>query len=182
MPVDKTRYPKSWPAISRRIRERDDWRCKFCGIEQYAMRNGSKIVLTVAHLHDPDPMNCEDDNLAALCQRCHTRLDAKMHAEHSVETKRLKAAIARMRANALLTEVIYKEPRVWRLIDEAMKQKNTPGYNRIRTYYALKAQAETLVGWMSRNRDLDTMWHYDAVILTISDLLPPDAADKANCL
>lgn len=35
------------------------------------------IVLTVAHL-DHDPSNCAEDNLKALCQRCHNRYDAKM--------------------------------------------------------------------------------------------------------
>jgi len=32
------------------------------------------IVLTIAHL-DHDPRNCADENLAALCQRCHNRYD-----------------------------------------------------------------------------------------------------------
>jgi len=39
-----------------------------------------KIVLTIAHHPDPDPQNCADDNLVALCQRCHNRLDAPMRA------------------------------------------------------------------------------------------------------
>jgi hypothetical protein len=34
-----------------------------------------KIILTVAHL-DHDPRNNSDDNLRALCQRCHLRYDA----------------------------------------------------------------------------------------------------------
>lgn len=34
-----------------------------------------RIVLTVAHL-DHTPENCADDNLKALCQRCHNRYDA----------------------------------------------------------------------------------------------------------
>ena len=34
-----------------------------------------RIVLTVAHL-DHTPENCDDDNLRALCQRCHNRYDA----------------------------------------------------------------------------------------------------------
>ncbi len=33
-----------------------------------------RIVLTVAHL-DHQPENCADDNLKALCQRCHNRYD-----------------------------------------------------------------------------------------------------------
>jgi len=36
-----------------------------------------RIVLTVAHL-DHQPENCANENLKALCQRCHNRLDAPM--------------------------------------------------------------------------------------------------------
>ena len=34
-----------------------------------------RVVLTVAHL-DHTPENCADENLKALCQRCHNRYDA----------------------------------------------------------------------------------------------------------
>lgn len=47
-----------------------------------------RIVLTIAHLHDPDPGNCSDDNLAALCQRCHNVLDAPMRARNAYMTRR----------------------------------------------------------------------------------------------
>jgi hypothetical protein len=40
---------------------------------------GSKVVLTVAHL-DHDPTNCGDDNLRAMCQRCHLAYDHEHHA------------------------------------------------------------------------------------------------------
>lgn len=36
------------------------------------------VVLTIAHLEDPNPMNCADDNLAALCQKCHNTYDMDM--------------------------------------------------------------------------------------------------------
>ena len=36
---------------------------------------GSYIVLTVAHL-DHTPENCDDENLRAMCQRCHLAYDA----------------------------------------------------------------------------------------------------------
>ncbi len=38
------------------------------------------IVLTVAHVHDDNPANCTPENLAALCQQCHNRHDAKSRA------------------------------------------------------------------------------------------------------
>jgi hypothetical protein len=49
-----------------------------------------KIVLTVAHHPDPDPMNCAEENLQALCQKCHNRLDAPMRAKNAAKTRRKK--------------------------------------------------------------------------------------------
>ena len=50
------------------------------------------VVLTVAHLHNPDPMDVRDENLAALCQRCHNRHDAPMRAANAKATRERKAA------------------------------------------------------------------------------------------
>ena len=50
-----------------------------------------KIVLTVAHHPDPDPMNCAEDNLHALCQKCHNKLDAPMRAKNAKRTRANKA-------------------------------------------------------------------------------------------
>jgi hypothetical protein len=46
------------------------------------------IVLTIAHHPDPDPANVSDDNLHALCQLCHLRLDARLHATNAWRTRR----------------------------------------------------------------------------------------------
>lgn len=46
-----------------------------------------EIVLTVAHL-DHQPENCADDNLAAMCQRCHLRYDQAHHAQTAYLTRR----------------------------------------------------------------------------------------------
>jgi 5-methylcytosine-specific restriction endonuclease McrA len=48
-----------------------------------------KIVLTTAHL-DHDPTNNDETNLKALCQQCHLRHDAKLHAANARETRRRK--------------------------------------------------------------------------------------------
>ena len=45
-----------------------------------------RIVLTVAHM-DHTPENCADDNLKAMCQRCHLTYDAKHHAETAYMTR-----------------------------------------------------------------------------------------------
>lgn len=123
-PENRRRYGKRWPEISRRIRERDGQRCKWCGLPNGAwvvrwndptresvllMTKGTReeaidtamirmpddfpsydnpeerpagrivrIVLTVAHL-DHVVENMADENLAALCQRCHLNHDRKDH-------------------------------------------------------------------------------------------------------
>ncbi len=57
-----------------------------------------RIVLTVAHL-DHTPENCADDNLKALCQRCHLTYDAKHHAQNAAETRRKGKAAGDMFAS-----------------------------------------------------------------------------------
>ena len=63
-PSMKERYPKNWPAISKRIRfERAGNRCEWCDAENYKLhpQTGSRVVLTVAHL-DHDPGNNDESN------------------------------------------------------------------------------------------------------------------------
>ena len=52
-------------------------------------KNGGlvKVVLTIAHL-DHDLQNNADENLAALCQKCHLNHDKHLHAENSRNTRR----------------------------------------------------------------------------------------------
>ena len=45
-----------------------------------------KIVLTVAHL-DHQPENCQDDNLKAMCQRCHNRYDSTHRKANARQTR-----------------------------------------------------------------------------------------------
>lgn len=132
-PIAKSKrhlYPRDWPEISRRIRERSRQRCEWCGkpnstsvyvgkagewllverqssdpwrnakgviVEtepEYTAPNGYRVVqvvLTVAHL-DHDPGNCADDNLAALCQRCHLGHDREEHTRNAWATVRGRKA------------------------------------------------------------------------------------------
>jgi len=46
------------------------------------------IVLTIAHVNDPDPANCDPDNLAAWCQACHNRYDMKMRQRNAAKSRR----------------------------------------------------------------------------------------------
>lgn len=45
------------------------------------------IVLTIAHVHDESPENCDPSNLAALCQRCHNTHDAPSRAKRRKEKR-----------------------------------------------------------------------------------------------
>ena len=82
MPIDYSQYADNWHKISKHIRfVRAENKCEWCGAENYQPHpeTGSKVVLTVAHL-DHDIHNNRFSNLAALCQCCHNRYDAKKRA------------------------------------------------------------------------------------------------------
>ncbi len=55
---------------------------------EHEMVRPARVVLTIAHVHNPDPMDCRPENLAALCQACHLRHDARLHARRSAATRR----------------------------------------------------------------------------------------------
>lgn len=92
-PENRKRYPKNWKEISLRIRfHRAKGRCECdgeCG-EHEGRRCGafhgedhpvtqSKVILTTAHLSE-EVENCSDENLKAMCQKCHNRYDREMRA------------------------------------------------------------------------------------------------------
>ena len=108
MPYDRKRYPSDWPAISRRIRDRAGGQCECageCGLHRThpgprrcLERQGQRaawargvIVLTVAHLNH-DPQDCRDENLKAMCQRCHLRYDTALHVRNASTTRARKLA------------------------------------------------------------------------------------------
>lgn len=94
-PEQRALYPKDWKAISLRIRtERAGGRCEFCRSAingQPHPVTGSKVVLTVAHLNH-DPADCRDENLAAMCQKCHLTYDAGLHRQNAARTRRGRLA------------------------------------------------------------------------------------------
>lgn len=70
-------YPADWPEIALQVKEAAGWKCVRCG----ALNDQkSGHVLTVHHL-DLNPANCAWWNLAALCQRCHLHIQAKVVME-----------------------------------------------------------------------------------------------------
>ena len=93
MPVDMSKYPDNWQGIREVVllRAGGSWHdprigasCEWCGAENWKPHpeTGSKVVLTIAHLKDPNPMNVDYNNLAALCQKCHNTYDAPMRLQH----------------------------------------------------------------------------------------------------
>jgi 5-methylcytosine-specific restriction endonuclease McrA len=100
MPADMSKYPDNWAEIREQILTRaggditGDIRkgasCEWCGAENHKPHpiTGSVVVLTIAHLDDPNPMNCDANNLAALCQKCHNSYDAPMRAQNRKKRER----------------------------------------------------------------------------------------------
>lgn len=73
--------PKHWKVIRENILKRAKNKCEFCGIRNYTIRkNGSKVVLTIAHL-DHNPKNNSKGNLRAWCQKHHNLYDANHRIE-----------------------------------------------------------------------------------------------------
>lgn len=67
-------YPADWPAIAQAVKAKASWRCERCG---HTHHRESGHVLTVHHL-DLDRSNCEEWNLAALCQKCHLSVQGRV--------------------------------------------------------------------------------------------------------
>lgn len=91
-PENRALYPANWGSEIRPEGEvHDATTGEYMGVakgSEYPGVRFVRIVLTIAHLHDPNPANCADDNLAALCQRCHNTLDAPMRRANARVTRR----------------------------------------------------------------------------------------------
>src|SRR3990167_6486678 len=93
-PENRKRYPRNWRAISahiRGVRAKDRCECMGeCGLHRQrrcvelngkpAIWARGKVVLTVAHLNHI-PEDCREENLKAMCNRCHLVYDRAHHAE-----------------------------------------------------------------------------------------------------
>ena len=71
----KGEYPPDWTEIAERIKSKHNYCCERC---HHTHDRKSGHVLTVHHL-DGDKSNCEDWNLAALCQRCHLHIQGMVN-------------------------------------------------------------------------------------------------------
>lgn len=89
--VVRNKQGEHWPAQGRRTRDELVRAIKYeAGVDGGCGMKPVRIVLTIAHVHNPDPMACEPENLLALCQMHHLRLDAKMHGINAAATRARK--------------------------------------------------------------------------------------------
>lgn len=82
-PHDLAGRGRRWPSLRPwSYAEAQEWAhdCNEMEIDAPAERRYIVIVLTIAHVHDHAPENCDPGNLAALCQACHNRHDAPHRA------------------------------------------------------------------------------------------------------
>jgi hypothetical protein len=109
MPCDYKQYPENWKWLSKQIIADAGNRCELCYAPngefivrdkddaypwQLAENIGdgadypklTKVVLTVHHINH-DKMNSTKQNLIALCQRCHLRLDLAHHMKNRRDKK-----------------------------------------------------------------------------------------------
>ncbi len=91
----RRKYPKEWELLARDCKERADWKCEHCHVEQLATRTSKKgnpyfIYLAACHVHQLDTRNAQPE-LIALCISCHARYDYQ-HKQRvrRVELERLK--------------------------------------------------------------------------------------------
>jgi len=89
MPCDYKKYPANWKTeIRPRILKRAKNKCEFCRVENYKNHpvTGSRVILTIAHL-DHNTENNTDDNLRALCQRCHNGHDIEFRKQNRIKNR-----------------------------------------------------------------------------------------------
>ena len=89
MPWKKERYPDNWDDIAKNIKQKSGWRCAICK-ESFAetqltfpqLNTKKRNWLSVHHI-DENPNNNEEQNLIALCTRCHLKVEheARLHKE-----------------------------------------------------------------------------------------------------
>lgn len=118
-PENRDRYPKDWLQIRELILLRARNRCECAGECGYGDHHiwppglygepienrcgavngqphpetGSTVVLTIAHL-DHVPENCDEDNLRAMCQRCHLAYDQEHHMQQREMNRRIELEAA----------------------------------------------------------------------------------------
>jgi len=66
-------YPADWKYIAWKIKDRAGWKCEGC-----KMPRGPASRALGTHHVDLNPQNNSDENLIALCRRCHLKVHGMM--------------------------------------------------------------------------------------------------------
>ena len=91
----RRKYPTNWEQLARACKERADWKCEHCHVEQFATRTSKRgtpyfIYLHAAHIYQLDTRNTQPE-LIALCISCHAAYDYQhKQREKRIELERLK--------------------------------------------------------------------------------------------
>lgn len=64
-----------------------------CRMSDWEGKPWITVVLTIAHMENPDPEDCRDENLKALCQRCHLGHDRYRNLVSAIFTRRKRKAL-----------------------------------------------------------------------------------------
>ena len=100
MPVDWSKYPPDWKDIAARIKDEAGWKCQQCSRQcrfPDEPFDTHQRTLTVAHINHVES-DCSDENLVALCPKCHLAYD---------EVRKKMQRLARARIKAVAVDVLF---------------------------------------------------------------------------
>lgn len=85
-PMDRRNYHPNWEAISAAVKEAAGQKCELCNARGGFIHwyTGWVVQLTVHHI-DGNPKNNSRQNLIALCERCHLRLDRGLRSRKKAQ-------------------------------------------------------------------------------------------------
>lgn len=92
------------------------------------------------------------------------------------------AALARMKANVRLAEILAIEPALQVCIDIARDQHNVPGYSRPQVHRSLYDSILSLVGPKAKEPQVRSAADFEVVMNTIGELLPLDNRDLVTLM
>ena len=74
---DKNDYGPQWEKLTEKIRQRENYRCRNCGVTGDLEVHH---IIPFRRFDDPDEAN-DPDNLVALCPRCHKLAETSVHIQ-----------------------------------------------------------------------------------------------------